>query len=71
MGAEEQKQYETARAIDSSDDRPVQELTKQEMELFRRLCPNCDPTVHELSNLNHSHGAYANRIDAELHARDS
>jgi hypothetical protein len=36
------------------------------MELFRRLCPNCDPTVHELSNLNHSHGAYANEIDVEL-----
>jgi hypothetical protein len=36
------------------------------MELFRRLCPNGDPIVHELSNLNHSHGAYANGIDAEL-----
>jgi hypothetical protein len=56
---EEEEPYEAARALDSDDDRPVQELTEQEIELIRRLCPACDPIVHEFSSLNHSNDAYA------------
>jgi hypothetical protein len=44
--------------VDSDDDHPIQELTEQEIELIRRLCRECNPTVHEFSNTSHSHGAY-------------
>jgi hypothetical protein len=43
---EEEEPYEAARALDSDDDRPVQEMTKQEIELIRRLCPERNPTIH-------------------------
>jgi hypothetical protein len=36
---DEEEPYEAAQAIDSDDDPLVQELTKLEMELIRRLCP--------------------------------
>jgi hypothetical protein len=58
--------YEAARALDSDDDRPVQELIEQEIEFIIRLCPEHDPTVHEFSSLRHSHGAYAEGRDDEL-----
>ena len=34
---DEEEPYEAARAVDSDDDRPVQEMTEQEIELIRRL----------------------------------
>jgi hypothetical protein len=43
---DEEEPYEAARALDSDDDRPVQEMTEQEIELIRRLCPERDPAVH-------------------------
>jgi hypothetical protein len=49
--------YEAAWGLDSDDDRPVQELTEQEIELIRRLSPERDPIVHEFSSLSHSNGA--------------
>jgi hypothetical protein len=63
---DEEDPYEAARAIDSDDDCHVHELTKQEMELIKRLCPECDTTIHEFSSLNHSHGAYEEGQDDEL-----
>ena len=63
---DEEEPYEAARALDSDDDRTVQELTKQEIELTRRLCPKRDPTVHEFSSLSHSNGAYVEGRDDEL-----
>jgi hypothetical protein len=63
---DEEEPYEAAQALDSDDDRLVQELTEQEMELIRRLCPERDPTVHEFSSLSHSYGAYAKGRDDEL-----
>jgi hypothetical protein len=54
---DEEEPYEAARALDSDDDRPVQELTEQEIELIRRLCSKRDPEVHEFSSLSHSNGA--------------
>jgi hypothetical protein len=63
---DEEEPYEVVRAIDSDDDRAVQELTKQEMELIRHLCPKLDPTVHKFSNLSHSHGEYVEGRDDEL-----
>jgi hypothetical protein len=56
---DEEEPYENARALDSDNDRPVEELNKQEMELIRHLCLERDPIGHEFSNLNHSHCAYA------------
>ena len=50
---DEEEPYEAARAVDSDDDRPVQEMTEQEIELIRRLCPEQDPAVHEFSSLSH------------------
>jgi hypothetical protein len=41
------------------NDRPVQEMTEQEIELIRCLCPERDPAVHEFSSLSHSTRAYA------------
>jgi hypothetical protein len=63
---DEEEPYDAARALDSDDDRPVQELTEQEMELIGRLCPERDPAVHEFSSLIHSNGAYAEGRDDEL-----
>jgi hypothetical protein len=51
---DEEEPYEAARALDSDDDRPVQEMIEQEIELIRRLCPERDPAVHEFSSLSHS-----------------
>jgi hypothetical protein len=48
---DEEEPYEAARALDSDDDHPVQELTEQEIELIRHLCPERDPAVHEFSCL--------------------
>lgn len=58
--------YEIARAVDSDDDRPFGELTESDIELIRRYCPGRDPSVHEFSDLRHSHGAYAEGRDDEL-----
>jgi hypothetical protein len=63
---DEEDPYEAARALDSDDDRPIQELTEQEIELIRRLCLERDPAVHEISSLSHSNGAYAEGRDDEL-----
>ena len=63
---DEEEPYEAARALDSYDDRPVQEMTEQEIELIRRLCPERDPAVHEFSSLSHSNVAYAEGQDDEL-----
>jgi hypothetical protein len=63
---DDEEPYEVARALDSDDERPVQELTEQEIELIRSLCPERDPTVHEFSSLSHSNGAYAEGRDDEL-----
>jgi hypothetical protein len=63
---DEEEPYEAERALASDDDRPVQEMTKQEIELIRRLCPERDPTVHEFSSLSHSNVAYAEGQDDEL-----
>jgi hypothetical protein len=62
----EEEPYEAIRAFDSDDDRPVQELTEQEMELIRRLCPEHDPAVHGFGSLSHSNGAYTEERDDEL-----
>jgi hypothetical protein len=56
--ADDEEPYGTARAVDSDDDLPVAPLSEQEMELIRCLCPNCDPLVHEFSDLSHSQHAY-------------
>jgi hypothetical protein len=63
---DEEEPYEAARALDSDDDRPIQEMIEQEIELIRRLCPERDPAVHEFSSLSHSTGAYAEGRDDEL-----
>jgi hypothetical protein len=63
---DEEEPYEAARGLDSDDDRPVQELTEQEIELIRRFCPEHDPAVNEFSNLSHFNGAYAEGRDDEL-----
>jgi hypothetical protein len=63
---DEEEPYEAARALDSDDDRPVQEMTEQEIELIRRLCPERDPAVHEFSSVSHSTRAYAEGRDDEL-----
>jgi hypothetical protein len=63
---DEEEPYEAARALDYDDDRPVQEMTEQEIELIRRLCPERDPAVHEFSSLSHSTGAYIEEHDDEL-----
>ena len=52
---DEEEPYEAAWALDSDDDRLVQEMTEQEIELIRRLCPERDPAVHEFSSLNFVH----------------
>ena len=52
--ADDEEPYGTARAVDSDDDLPVAPLSKQEMELIRRLCPDHDPLVHEFNDLSHS-----------------
>jgi hypothetical protein len=46
---DEEEPYETARALDYDDDRPVQEMTEQEIELIRCLCLERDPAVHEFT----------------------
>jgi hypothetical protein len=63
---DEEEPYEAAQALDSDDDRPVQEMTEQEIELIRCLCPERDPAVLEFSSLSHSTGAYAEGRDDEL-----
>jgi hypothetical protein len=63
---DEEEPYEAARALDSDDDRPVQEMTEQEIELIRRLCPERDPAVHEFSSISHSTGVYVEGHDDEL-----
>jgi hypothetical protein len=63
---DEEEPYEATRALDSDDDRPVQEMTEQEIELIRRLCPKHDPVVHEFSSLSHSNCAYVEGRDDEL-----
>jgi hypothetical protein len=63
---DEEEPYEVARALDSDDDHPIQEMTEQEIELIGRLCPERDPAVHEFSSLSHSIGAYAEGSDGEL-----
>jgi hypothetical protein len=63
---EYEESYEVVRASDSDDDCSVQEMTEQEIELIRRLCPECDPAVHEFSSLSHSNVAYAEGWGDEL-----
>jgi hypothetical protein len=63
---DEEKPYEVVWALDSDDDCSVQEMTEQEIELIRHLCPERDPAVHEFSSLSHSNGGYAEGRDDEL-----
>ena len=63
---DDKEPYGTASVVDSDDDRPVVALSEQEMELIRRLCPDHDSLVHELSDLSHSQHAYGERKDDEL-----
>ena len=63
---DDEEPYGTTRTVDSDDDRLVAALSEQEMELIRRLCPDCDPLVHEFSDLSHSQHAYGERRDDEL-----
>ena len=59
--------YEMARALDSDDDRPVGELTENDVEMLMRIFPGCrDPRVHEFSNLAHFDQAFAEGRDDEL-----
>ena len=57
---DDEEPYETARAVDSDDDRDVGSapLTEEEMELFRRLCSDRDPLVPGFRDLRHCHGAH-------------
>ena len=64
--ADDEEPYGTARSVDSDDDRPVVALSEQEKELIRRLCLDCDPLVHEFSDLSHSQHAYGEGRDDEL-----
>ena len=64
--ADDEEPYGTTKAVDSDDDRPVAPLSEREMELIRRLCPDCDPLVHEFSDLRHSQHAYGEGRDDEL-----
>jgi hypothetical protein len=69
---DEEEPYEAARALDFDDDRLVQEMSEEETELIRRLCPERDPAVHEFSSLSQSTGAYAEgRDDEPLEALDN
>ena len=63
---DDEEPYETARAIDSDDDRHVPPLSEEDIELMRRLCPNIDPLVPEFSDLRDCAGAYAEGRDDEL-----
>jgi len=58
--------YETARAIDSDDDRHVPPLSAEDIELMRCFCPNIDPLVPEFSDLRDCASAYAEGRDDEL-----
>jgi hypothetical protein len=59
--------YEIARAVDSDDDRPVGELTKNDVEMLRCIFPGRrDPRVHEFSDLAHSNQACAEGWDDKL-----
>jgi len=63
---DDEEPYETARAIDSDDDRLVPPLSEEDIELMRRFCSNRDPLVHEFSDLRDCDGAYAEGRDDEL-----
>ena len=65
---DDEEPYETARAVDSDDDRYVgtSPLTEEESELLRRLCPDRDPLVPEFSDLRHCQGAFAKGREDEL-----
>jgi hypothetical protein len=43
---DDKEPYGNARAVDSDDDRPVAELSEEDMELIRVFCPDRDPLVH-------------------------
>jgi hypothetical protein len=69
---DEEEPYEVAWALDYDDDRTVQEMTEEEIELISCLCPERDPVVHEFSSLSHSNVAYAEgRGDELLEAPDN
>ena len=63
---DDEEPYGTTRAVDSDDDHLVAPLSKQEMELIRRLCPDHDPLVHEFNDLSHSQHSYGEGRDDEL-----
>ena len=63
---DDEEPYETARAIDSDDDRPIPPLSEEDIELMRRFYPNRDPLVHEFSDLRDCDGAYAEGRDDEI-----
>ena len=63
---DDEEPYGTARAVHSDDDRPVPNLSEQEMELIRRFCPDRDPLIPEFSSLSHSQNAYGQGRDDEL-----
>ncbi|KAG2605708.1 hypothetical protein PVAP13_4NG203523 [Panicum virgatum] len=65
---DDEKPYETARAVDSDDDRYVGKapLTEEERELLRRLCPDRDLLVSEFNDLRHCQGAFAEGREDEL-----
>ncbi|XP_022680705.1 uncharacterized protein LOC111256652 [Setaria italica] len=53
--------------LDSDDDRPVEEMTESDIEMFRRIFPGRrDPIVHEFSDLTLSDQAFAEGRDDEL-----
>jgi len=65
---DDEEPYETARAVDSDDDRYVgtAPLTEEESELLKQLCPDRDPLVPEFSDLRNCQGAFAEGRDDEL-----
>ena len=65
---DDEEPYETARAVDSDDDRYVgtTPLTEEESELLRRLYLDRDPLVPEFSDLRHCQGAFAEGREDEL-----
>jgi hypothetical protein len=63
---DDEEPYRNARAVDSDDDRPIAALSEEDMECIGLFCPDCDPLVHEFSDLSRSRSAYAEGRDGEL-----
>jgi len=59
--------YEDERAVESDDDRPMEELSAREIEALKKVLTDCDPLIPEFRDLSESDRAVVYGLLDDVH----